>query len=76
MSNKLDDEIYKKFMDLANDLSPENLACDGEASQDQIEKEYARIMKSWRSLEVIAGRKVTEDEIWQRYYDETRAALQ
>jgi hypothetical protein len=75
MDNKLDDEMYQKFLDLTNRLSPENLACDGEATQAEIEKEYASIMKSWRSLEVIAGRKVTEDEIWQRYYDELTAAL-
>jgi type I site-specific restriction-modification system R (restriction) subunit len=74
--SKLNDDLYNKFLDLTNQLSPENLHCDGEISNAEAEKEYKRLMKQWRSLEVIAGREVTEDEIWQRYYDEMTKTME
>ncbi len=69
------DEIYKQFVELANGLSPENLSRDGEATQKEIETEYYRLIKEWSSLETKAGRKVTEDEIWNKYYDELIANI-
>lgn len=69
------DEIYKQFVELASGLSPENLSRDGEATQKEIETEYHRLIKEWSSLELKAGRKVTEDEIWNKYYDDLIANI-
>jgi hypothetical protein len=68
-------ELYKKFVELANKLTPENLSKDGEATQEEIETTYYKLKKEWESLEERVGRKVSEDEIWQRYYDELIAKL-
>ena len=61
---KLDGAIFDKFLDLASDLSPENLCCDGEASKTYIAQKLRRIKKEWKALENQVGRKVTEDEVW------------
>jgi len=49
----------REFESLANQLSPENLHCDGEISRAEAGRRYKRIMKRWRELE-----KVSEDEVW------------
>jgi hypothetical protein len=74
-TQEVTDEMYKKFADLANSLTPENLARDGEATQEETETEYYKLKKEWETLEKQVGRKVSEDEIWQRYYDELIAKL-
>ena len=63
ISAKLSPQLMEKFSNLTCRLSPENLACDGECSQSQIQARHAEIMREWRTLEVEAGRKVTEEEI-------------
>ena len=60
----LTNELRSKFCDLAGELSPENLSCDGELSRWQVTVKERRIRKEWASLEKQAGRKVTEDEVW------------
>jgi hypothetical protein len=57
------DDIHKQFESLANRLSPENLACDGEISRAQTHARYRQIMREWAVLERKVGRKVTQDEI-------------
>ena len=52
-------------MDLACRLSPENLACDGEASSSYIKKELRDIRKEWKALEKRVGFKVSENDIWK-----------
>jgi predicted transcriptional regulator len=59
----ISDELLEKFSCLTNELSPENLTCDGEATQSQITKRLASINKRWKLLEKEAGRIVTEDEV-------------
>ena len=54
----------REFESLANQLSPENLHCDGEISRAEAGRRYKRIMKRWRELEKAVGRKVSEDEVW------------
>jgi hypothetical protein len=56
--------LYEKFLDLASALSPENLTCDGELSKAAVKRRYSALMKEWKALEKIAGRRVTEDEVW------------
>ena len=57
-------ELQEKFVNLACMLSPENLSCDGELSRSRIAVRRRTLMEEWHRLEVDAGRKVTEDEVW------------
>ena len=52
------------FVDLATQLSPEWLTCDGELSRREVNRRYAKLQKQWHALERQAGRAVTEDEVW------------
>lgn len=56
--------FQEKFLNLACQLSPENLTCDGELSQRQVRARYSALTKEWKCLEKQVGRKVTEDEVW------------
>lgn len=60
----MDESLMTEFKKLANDLSPENLCCDGELCQAEVGRKYNFLMKEWKLLEKKAGRKVTEDEVW------------
>jgi hypothetical protein len=51
-------------MELSNQLSPENLHCDGEISPEEANEKYIRLMRLWREGERKVGRSVTEKEIW------------
>ena len=59
------DEIMQVFVSLTCELSPENLACDGEASGAQIKSKLGEIHGTWKELETLLGRKVTEDQVYQ-----------
>jgi len=61
-------ELIDQFDELLNQLSPENLHCDGEISNAEADRKYTRLIKKWRALEKIVGRKVSEDEIWNAVY--------
>ena len=65
-------ELKSEFCDLAGQLSPENLSCDGELSRAQVNKRYTALMKQWRALEKQAGQSVSEDDAWN-WWDEVRA---
>lgn len=60
--NGLSIELTAKFCDLANRLSPENLHEDGEIPQWRAQQKFNQIMKEWKALELLAGRKVAESE--------------
>jgi hypothetical protein len=51
-------------LDLCCRLSPENLTCDGMMSQAQVRRRVRAIETEWEELEGLAGRKVTENEVW------------
>lgn len=63
-SNELPDDIKRKFQSLANQLSPENLAADGERPMSEVRKLHSRLMKEWKVLEKQVGRKVSESEVY------------
>lgn len=66
MSNKLlSPELKKQFLNLVCQLSPENLHADGEISHTQAKKKYNSLMREWKRLEAIAGRKVEEFEAYE-----------
>lgn len=62
--HSLTDEIKRRFSDLAGELSPENLCCDGELPHSQVIIKERRLRKEWADLEQKVGRKVTENEVW------------
>jgi hypothetical protein len=67
-ASMLTPELKEKFLTLACQLSPENLSCDGEAPMSYVRKRAKQLNAQWAELEKQAGRKITEDEIYN--YDE------
>ena len=60
------------FASLSNQLSPENLHCDGEISAAQARVKYKKLMAQWKALEKKVGHSVNEDETY-KWWDEIRA---
>ena len=65
-------ELKDKFLSLANQLSPENLCCDGELPAHLVRKRAKKLHAEWAALEKQAGRTVTEEELYQ--YEERVSA--
>ena len=61
---RLTDAIKGEFSDLANQLSPENLACDGMCSAAKANSRKKEILAQWKKLEQRIGMKVTEDMVY------------
>lgn len=57
-------ELKAVFLQLVSDLSPENLSCDGELTNAQVNKRRKQIMTKWRHTERLYGSEVTEDMVW------------
>ena len=53
---------------LCNELSPENLHCDGEISKSAAMKKASALRAEWKEVEKKLGRKVTEDEVESRWF--------
>jgi hypothetical protein len=51
--------VVKAFQSLENELSPENLFCDGEISRSAAMAKKAKIDRLWSALEGYIGKKVT-----------------
>ena len=58
----MDKKQKELFYGMAIALEPENLYMDGECSQAEAKRRYNRIMKAWKQLEKIVGRKVSRYE--------------
>jgi len=58
-------EDKSKFLDLACQLSPENLCCDGEISMAQARRRAHFIKEKWARLEKKISQTVTEDDVWK-----------
>lgn len=63
----LPDKYAKLFLSLFNDMSPENLSCDGELSRAEQRARLRRIEQEWKRLERQVGRKVSYNEIASLY---------
>jgi len=59
------DETMKEFLELACNLSPENLSCDGELPTSEIRKRKKRLISAWHILENNVGHKVSEEDVWR-----------
>lgn len=64
--SEIRDNEFRCFCDLVMQSSPECLHSDGEASPEEVNDRLCHIENEWSRLEVIVGRKVTEDEIFKR----------
>ena len=65
-------ELWVALSNLAGDLSPENLTCDGELNRTQINAKLRAIKGEWKELEKKLGRKVSEYEAEDYYMKEIR----
>ena len=61
----MDPKIHTQFLDLACQLSPENLTCDGELPPAQVKRRQKILVSKWLKLEKQIGRSVSEEEIWK-----------
>lgn len=61
----LSDEMHEKFLDLAYQMSPENLSCDGELSKWEVGLKLRKLTDEWNKLEMMVGRIVYESEVWE-----------
>ena len=62
-----EDELMDALDHLTAELSPENLSCDGELSRTAINQKLRVIRGEWREIEKKIGRKVSEDEVEDRW---------
>jgi len=65
-------ELQEIFLDLSMSLSDECLWQDGEATQQEHDIRYAELMEEWALQEGRAGRTVSEDEVWDRAFEEAK----
>ncbi len=65
MTKQADIEVKKQFLDLANQLSPENLSHDGELSEAEIRAKEKVLVENWRALEKLVGFRVGMDDAWE-----------
>jgi hypothetical protein len=66
------DELLDALDTLCAELSPENLSCDGELSRTAINQRLRAIRGEWKEIEKKLGRKVSEDEIEERWLTKYR----
>lgn len=55
---------YEALLDLACQLSPENLCCDGELPKAEVAKRYRALVVKWQAIEKDVGRTISEGEVW------------
>lgn len=68
LNNKKTDIPQKQlnqFIDLFNDMSPENLSWDGERSPREQKLALQKLQQAWKKLEREVGRKVSTTEIYK-----------
>jgi hypothetical protein len=58
-------EIMRDLLDVFCGLSPENLTCDGEASNAHVVATSKKLFKRLAELETELGRKVDESEVYR-----------
>lgn len=57
-------EIIRDLQGIECALSPENLHCDGEISNDEAERKYVQLMKERKALVAELGREPTDKELY------------
>jgi len=64
MKKRTDKEIISEIRGCYSDLSPENLYCDGERSQEDAEDERDSITRKLEDLFKELGRHITESQAY------------
>lgn len=59
-------EILAKVGGIYNQLSPENLTCDGELSRTEVARRYGALRRQLAACFKALGRTVSEDEIYRQ----------
>lgn len=57
-------EVKDKFLNLACQMSPENISWDGERPRSEVAKAMKKLKAEWAALEKQVGRPVTDREVW------------
>jgi hypothetical protein len=57
--------IMDEFTDLASQLSPESLTCDGELTSREVDLRHADLMRKWKLLESYLGYSVSESLVFE-----------
>lgn len=70
----LSDADLQRFVDIATDLSPENLTCDGEAPIAFVRQRRAELVRNWKQLEKRLGVQIEVDDVWSEWERRSRAA--
>jgi hypothetical protein len=60
-------ELMEQLREIENQLSPENLCCDGEASPAWVHREGARLRKARAKIIAQLGYEPTIDEIYPEF---------
>ena len=68
----LPEETFHRFIELQGQLEPERLHMDGEATPAQVRSQENRVRKEWKALEESIGRKVSDSDIWNIYWQKRR----
>ena len=63
-SKRSDEEILEDIRRIHNELSPENLHCDGEITSSAGRRKEIRLNRELRAMEKELGRMPTDNEIW------------
>jgi len=75
MATTLAPALLDAFIRISNELSPENLMCDGERSAAAARRVAKALKARWAALEREAGRKVSEDEVWNAFVSRYRVPV-
>ena len=64
--------IKSRFVDIAGELSPENLHCDGERPAAEAARIGRLLKKEWAKLEAQIGYQVSEQMVYEDFLPEVR----
>jgi hypothetical protein len=62
-------QIIRDLQDVENQLSPENLTCDGECSPSEVRSRSAKLKRKQAELIKELGRKPTDRELYGSWAD-------
>lgn len=74
-ATKLSDDVLQQFLELAGELSPENLSCDGELSRSRVKQKFTQLKREWARLEKQIGMSVKEDLVWDYLIAQSRSSV-
>jgi len=69
---QIPERAFHRFFELQAQLEPERLYMDGEATHAQVSVRKMYIRREWEMLEKVIGRKVSDSEIWNIYWQKQR----